>query len=758
MATEENLFNAVDALLQGEEPVLPLPEERVRLREAAGVTQARLAQVLESTTQSVKNWEAARSEPRPPRLQAYKRLLDGWAARYPAPQSLVPDAVAAPAVPSTFAPAAPAPAPEPEVSAAPAPAHTAPTTATAATAPRAAAAARGTSRKPGAAKAAPVADDRFPHGPLAVLDGDGLAYAAGGLVLECEATTIAQLVDWTLNKSGLGAPRLHRNGRDGDPLIVLTAAACERFGLPLSLLDDEETMRSMRLPEDHRVVKALTRAKWKLTRRGFGPWARVYRPAVGSARHCVQFAVLPWNALEERAFGDAAALPAPDLARVLSVYATRVITPRGSTAVTGLELMTALRPPTRAVKEGGVWVSAPNPGALHEAVDAAPPEVPKEHPLARDWTGGFLDEEAYQWVRPMELLGDVETMLPWAVGLDINTAFLAAASRLSVGLSAPVHLDHPEFDKKLPGSWLVDLSHIELDPRLPSPFTPSGQRPTGPAWYATPTVAYAVELGGAVHPIEAFVRTESGPYLDPWHDRLKDAYVSLMAEAGIPVDKDTDEKRFLAAMAAHGVFKTKDKDLAKVALGDGGPGEFAALRQLLREAGVGELADLPDEQLAAAQLRHRQIAMVLGAVKSTVKGGIGKLRERNRSKDIADGERWPALERPTWRPDIRAAVIAKARVNMHRKMARTALETGRFPLAVLSDCVVYASADPSPLGFLPLTGAGKVLPGSFRLGATPGLAKVEGVNTMLWAVGLMEDNLNPARHIKGGDAVTDEGE
>jgi transcriptional regulator with XRE-family HTH domain len=767
MATEENLFNAVDALLQGEEPVLPLPEERVRLREAAGVTQARLAQVLESTTQSVKNWESARSEPRPPRLQAYKRLLDGWAVRYPAPEGLVPDAVAAPVVPSTFAPAAPQPEPEP--SPAPAPADTAPAdtaaptavAATAVTAPRAAAAAapaRVTAYKPGAVKAVPEADDRFPHGPLAVLDGDGLAYAAGGLVLECEATTIAQLVDWTLTKSGLGAPRLHRYGRDGDPLIVLTAAACERFGLPLSLRDDEETMRSNRLPEDHKVVKALTRAKWKLTKRGFGPWARVYRPAVGGKRSCVQFAVLPWDALEERAFGDAATLPAPDLARVLSVYATRVITPRGSTAVTGLELMTALRPPTRAVMQDGVWGSALNPGALHEAVDAAPPEVPKEHPLARDWTGGVLDEEAYQWIRPMELLGDVETMLPYCVGLDINTAFLAAASRLSVGLSAPVHLVNPEFDKKLPGSWLVDLSHIELDPRLPSPFTPSGQRPTGPAWYATPTVAYAVELGGVVHPIEAFVRTETGPYLDPWHDRLKDAYVSLMAEAGIPVDKDTDEKRFLAAMAAHGCFKTKDKDLANVAPGDGGQGPFAALRHLLREAGVGELADLGDEQLAAAQLRHRQIAMVLGAVKSTVKGGIGKLRERNRSKDIPEGERWPALERPTWRPDIRAAVISKARVNLHRKMARTALETGRFPLAVLSDCVVYASADPSPLGFLPLTGAGKVLPGSFRLGATPGLAKVEGVNTMFWAVSLLEEGSNPARLIKGGDAVLDEGE
>src|SRR4051794_34824480 len=44
MATESDLFSAVDALLQGEEP-LPPPAERVRLREAAGITQARTAQV-----------------------------------------------------------------------------------------------------------------------------------------------------------------------------------------------------------------------------------------------------------------------------------------------------------------------------------------------------------------------------------------------------------------------------------------------------------------------------------------------------------------------------------------------------------------------------------------------------------------------------------------------------------------------------------------------------------------------------------------
>ncbi|MFF8848323.1 hypothetical protein ACF08N_37725 [Streptomyces sp. NPDC015127] len=60
-----------------------------------------------------------------------------------------------------------------------------------------------------------------------MLDGDGQGYCAGGIVLECPATPIAQLVDWTLQESGIGAGRLHRNGKDADPLIVLTAAAAD---------------------------------------------------------------------------------------------------------------------------------------------------------------------------------------------------------------------------------------------------------------------------------------------------------------------------------------------------------------------------------------------------------------------------------------------------------------------------------------------------------------------------------------------------
>ncbi|MER6123014.1 helix-turn-helix domain-containing protein [Streptomyces sp. NPDC001795] len=708
MASEEELFANIDALL-AEEPQLPPPAERARLREAAGITQARLAQALKTTTQTVKNYENGRSEPKSPRLEAYQRLLKGWAAKYPAhgapaAPAPVPAAAPQPEVPETFSsPATKTPEPE---NAAPAQAPAAPV------APQRPARPATTSRRPAAKKAVkPATDPRFPHGPLAVLDGDGSAYGVDGIVLDCPATTFPELVEWTLRESGLGAPKLNRHGKDSDPLIVLTAAAAVKLGLP-ERLEGHEQRRSLRLPEDHPVVKQVAKAKWQLTQRGFGPWARIYRKAQGRERQCVQLAILSWDALDERSWPGVSEMEPADIARVLGVYAQRVITPRGSTAVSGLELMTALRPPTKAVQDPatGNWVSGHNPGSLGtEPMDPAPPEATQEHPVVVNsgWKGGFLNEEAYQWVRSVDLLTDEECTLPYAVGLDLNTAFLAAAARLVVGLSEPVHFVNPPFNPKIPGSWLVDLSHIELDPRLPSPFTPDGTRPTGPAWYQTHTVAYAQELGYNVQPIEAYLRRETGAYLDPWHDRLKNAYVDTLADLG--VTKDLDDRAFLAAMEQH-----KQVDPA--------------------------------------------LAAVLSAIKATVKGGVGKLRERPQGRHYKDGERWPALERPTWRPDIRAAVISKVRVNMHRKLNNMAKMTGLYPLAVLSDCVVYPSPGPSPLDFLPYAASGKPQPGGFRLGPTPGLAKLEGVQEMLWAVDLMEKGYNPARHIKGGDAVLDEGE
>lgn len=674
----------VDALLESgpRRTRLPEPAERARLRTEYGLTQAEVAAALDVTRTTVAGWEAGRSEPQGATRSAYAKLLDGIAAQLGAAE---PARGPEPAPPPAAALAAPAPAP------------------TARVRPRTAPARRGSEPEPAAS------DPRFAHGPLAVLDGDGAAYCADGLVLPCPATDVPALVTWALSEARLGAPRLHRNGKDSDPLIVLTAPAAERLGLPTRL----EDRRALRLPADHTVVRQITRAEWQLTRRGFGPWARVYRPAQDGRRQCVQLAVLPWGALDSRSWGDAERLPPPELAQLLTEYARRVLTPRGSTAVTGLELMTALRPPTRAVRDQatGAWVSAPNPGALTEPVDPAPPEAPDEHPtVASRFARGHrrtpdevLDEEAFDWVRDPQLLADDECGRRFAVGIDVNMAFAAAANRLNVGLGAAVHVRAPQFDKALPGSWLVDLSHIDVDPRLPNPFTPDGTRPEGPAWYATPTVAYAAELGHDVRPVEAYVRPDHGAYLDAWYGRLRDAYMTTMAELGVV--PGMSEAEFLTAMEHH-----KDADPARAAL--------------------------------------------LSAVKATVKGGIGKLRERPQGAGYRPGERWPALDRPTWRPDIRAAVIATARVNMHRKMVRFAA-AGLFPVAVLSDCAVYLSDGPSPLDFLPRTPDGKPLPGGFRLGVSPGMVKHEGTQPLLWAVELLEDGHNPARHIKGGDAALD---
>ncbi|MFG2134779.1 telomere-associated protein Tap [Streptomyces sp. NPDC048751] len=696
---QNGLFASVDALLEqaAASDALPVPAERKRLREAAGLSQDQVARALDVRRETVTGWEAGRTEPRPPKRAAYIRLLDGLADRFPAP--------------AASSGAAPGPRTGPPVITQPQrPALPVPTTGPATpirppvTAPRPAA------QKAGAV---PAADARFAHGPLAVVDGDGTAYGAGGLVLDCPLTDLPALVDWALGEAKLGAARLHRSGKDADPLIVLTVSAVQRLGLPAVL----EDRRGLRLPDDHPVLKQLAKAQWKLTKRGFGPWARVYRTADSTRRQCVQFAVVPWGALDTRSWGSAHQLQPAELARLLGTYATRVLTPCGSTAVTGLELMTALRPPTRAVKDPatGNWVSGAMPGSLSEAVECAPPEAPDGHPAVAALYPRFhqrtpdqvLDEEAYQWARP---LTDEECMKPYVVGIDVNMAFAAAANRLTVGLSAPVHVHRPVFDAKLPGSWLADLSHITFDERLPSPFTPHGERPTGPAWYATPTLAYAAELGYQITPLEAYLRYEHGPYLDAWYTRLRDAYIATMADLGIT------------------------------------PG-------------------MPDEQFLAAMVGHQHtdpvLAAVLSAIKATVKGGIGKLRERARSGGWRPGEPWPALARPTWRPDIRAAVIANARVNMHRKMLKLAHHADLYPVAILSDCAVYASDGPSPLDFLPYQD-GKPLPGGFRLGVSPGMVKHEGTQSVLWAEGLLEEHgpdVNIARHIKSGIVSgQDEGE
>ncbi|WP_329156331.1 helix-turn-helix domain-containing protein (plasmid) [Streptomyces sp. NBC_01456] len=709
MSTENELFSAVDALLeQVAQDDLPDPAERKRLREAAGLSQAQIATALDARREAVGNWETGRTEPRPPKRAAYARLLEGLAARFPVPAAEAPAAAPAPVVPEAFTGPAPEPAPAPAVVPPSRPTKEASSTARPST----------TSRRPGAKKAvakttAAAANPRFENGPLAVIDcedGQVSAYCVGGLVLDVPAKSIPALVDWTLTEARLGQARLHRNGRDADPILVLTASALERFGLPVAL--SEEERHASRLPSGHKVVKQIEKAGLQMSQRGFGPWARVYRDPEGSRRRCVQLCILPWNALDAREWDkkDDPQLPTmhpAELVQYLGLYAARVITPRGSTATTGLELMTALRPPTRAQKDEatGEFKPAYNDDAITAKYDVVPCEVPDEHPILKD--AGFarhhlrtpaemLMEEPYDWCRP---LTDEECVNKYLVVVDLNMSFAAAANGLTVGLNGPTHLENnPAFDPALPGSWLVDLSHVDLSrvrvngrtvdgTLLPSPFTPTGERPTGPAWYATPTVAYAVELGFDVAPIEAYVRTQTGRYLDAWYKRLRDAYIATMAD--MDVTTDLAEQEFLEAM---GRRKQVDPTMA----------------------------------------------LLETAIKATAKGAIGKLRQRSRGQ-VPYYEPYPALDRWTWRPDIRAAVLANQRTGLHRKLMKTAAAADLYPVAIGTDAIVYPSPGPSPLDVLPRTEEGKPAPGTFRLGVSPGMVKHQGTQTTLWAESQFEE-------------------
>ncbi|MFK4107116.1 telomere-associated protein Tap [Streptomyces sp. NPDC002176] len=754
------LFDAVDALVASRSP-LPPPTERRRLRQAHALTLDEVAAALKVRRATVGAWESGRTEPRPPEREAYARLLEQLATLYPASENagaeqedtavLRPFTARAPAAPAT-APTPPTPLMDPpaasaggapdatagaetggESASAPPAAVRAP-----ATAPRPRAEAEResqTSRRPGAAKTAPAnapaPSGVYAHGPLLVLDADAdrkvTGYGVGGLILDVPAKSLPALVEWTLTEAQLGAERLHGSGKDADPLLVLTEAACERYGLPAALSHEERL--AGRLPEGHKAIKQLQRAEWKLTKRGLGPWARIYRPAQGGRRRCVQLCIPSWRALDARAWGHAAQLEPAELTRLLGAYAQRVMTPVGSTAVTGLQLMTALNPPTRASEPDadGRRHSEHRPGSLGtEPVDPAPCEATDGHPVLADLPrfhvrgpGERLFEEAYDWARD---LTDAECMKRYLVGIDVNLAFGAAANGAVVGLaSPPVHVTRPAFDAALPGSWLVDLSHVDLKRvkvgkqwrdldgnLLPSPFTPSGRRPTGPAWYATPTVAYAVELGYDVVPLEAWVRRESGRFLDGWYKRLRDAYVTTMKDLGVA--EKLSPHQFLEAMDG---YKSRDPELG----------------------------------------------IVVDAVKMTVKGGIGKLQEKARGGGWKPGQPWPALARPTWRPDIRAAVISRARINMHRKMLHLAAATGQYPVAVLSDCAVYAADGPSPLDVLPYDSGGKTVPGSFRLGVSPGMVKHEGTQSVLWGADVLEQLAgdghvaNLARYIKTGEVT-----
>ncbi|MFK0150344.1 helix-turn-helix domain-containing protein [Streptomyces griseus] len=87
--------NSVEALLEEARLVaaMPPPEERLRLREAAGFSRAHFAATVGVGRQTIANWETGVSDPTPPARYPYLRILKGLAEIYP-PPTTTPDPVA----------------------------------------------------------------------------------------------------------------------------------------------------------------------------------------------------------------------------------------------------------------------------------------------------------------------------------------------------------------------------------------------------------------------------------------------------------------------------------------------------------------------------------------------------------------------------------------------------------------------------------------------------------------------------------------
>ena len=562
--------------------------------------------------------------------------------------------------------------------------------------------------------------------PLVVLDEVGGALVAHRpdvrlVELPSDVVDLASVAEWAL-AYGLGSAKLSHFGEDSGPLVVLTESATKHLGLPVEITD----RKYLRLGDDHPAHKALGEAGWDLSKAGLSAWTLIYRGRV----EC-RFAFVPWGAFDENARwqGIADNTDPAALAYVLGLYAERVITPAGSTAATSLALMTAVRPATKLEFPGGKMRRVAVPGSLSKAMDPAPPEAPDEHPLAVDRTREQSRNprhvvvcEALNWFRePTEEEGKLANV----VGLDVNFAFGAGSNSVNVGLCPPVHTDGPRFDKALPGSWLCDFSGVTLRTRdlatkewrplpanFPSPFTLDGKPPTGPAWYPTPTVAYAAELGVDVSPIEAWLRPEYGRYFDLWYLRLQPAYMATLADLG--VTEGMGEEEFIEAMAT---INQRDPEAAKL----------------------------------------------LQAIKATAKGGIGKMAERPQGREKREGRNapWGALKRVTWSPHARFTVIASSNAGAHRKAVKTWNATGLTPLAVNADMWLYPSAFPTARAVVPRKADGSPLPGGWRLGPNPGYVKQEGVQSMEWYLGRLAQNRadgkqnNPGRFLKGRDSFMD---
>lgn len=521
-------------------------------------------------------------------------------------------------------------------------------------------------------------------GPLAVLEASPsglIAHLADGRTRICPADDLHGLLSWAVN-APLGAAPVRREALPSGPLLVLTPAARARLALPADL----PALPGRHPRSDHPLLQQARAIGWQSDANGLGPWTRLHPSTGDPACDSIHLAVTDWGALHHDAWNLPEHLTPGELAAVLGQYTSLVRAPLGPPGACGHQLMRDLRPPAHRHTTTGALLTVGVRGALTLPVDPAPCEAPPGHQLAshRAEKDALADTDIDWWRPP----APDEADRAYAVCLEVNLFHLAGIREIQVADAPAHHVHHPPFNPKQPGSWLVDLSAVPQHPMLPPAFAG-----TGPAWHTTPAVAYAAMRVGAAQlkPVEGWLRPDpKGPYLAPWYDHLRLARLAVLERLGITDTMDTPS--LLAALVA-----------------------------------------LPE-----ADPRQRAL---LHALHATALDAVAALAQPPAQPDQAALTAWPTPKEPTWRPDLRAAVNAKARANIHRKLARTA-RSGYFPLAVAGGHIVYATRTPH------LTEITDTPTSEFRIGISPGHVRPVAVRPLNWYTARCADGVNPAQLLK----------
>ncbi|MFJ8536862.1 helix-turn-helix domain-containing protein [Streptomyces sp. NPDC093591] len=710
----DELFPVDAALSASASRGLPAPDERRRLRRQSDLSLHQIADACSVTEATIRAWEDGTTTPRGHNADVYRNLLEGLGARLtqiPAPAHSAATAPDWPALggihreipsqadtdqpcrrcrqpttqrvggkPQHLGTRCPAPAAKPASPLASLPPQPAPPPTPAPTGPPG---------LPAVRLDYPTAGRRTIAGPLAVIDADdGQGLAArypDGHRHPLATDDFTRLLSWAVT-AGLGTPAIKPGaGLDTGPLLVLTEAAVARLALPLALPAPAQHPRS-----DHPLLQQLRAIGWQTDTHGLGPWSTLHPSNQDPHRDGVHLAVTAWGALFRDAWQLPESLDAAQLARLLGEYTSLLRTPLGQPGDCGHRLMSDLRPPPRRHALSGALLCPGAGGALTECVDPAPCEAPAGHQLAvgRAAADSLAVEDLDWWRTPTP----AEAERAYVVCLAVNLPYVADCNNVRVTNGPAREVNQPPFNPKVPGSWLVALPPVRPQhPQLPSPFPTEGL-----AWQPTPAVAYALDRGVTIRPVKGWLRTgPTGPYLNPWYERIRLAHLTVLERLGITVPESPE------------AFEAALHDLAQ-----GNPVDVALLR----------------------------------AVHTSADGGLARLAAQPVDPDHNPALPWPSPNDPSWRPDLLAALTANTRANVHRKLCQTA-STGHFPLAVHTGHIIYATRTPSILEITSEAGCG------FRVGISPGHVRPVAVRPMDWFLEHCRLGHNPA-HVLSNAAAT----